>query len=186
MQRSAASHPADTSAGAFAEDVAYYLTQTPRQLPSRYLYDELGSSLFEAICRLPWYPITRAEQHLLQDNRHTISGQLSPVSIVVELGPGSGEKLATLMGDYSEPGLTIHLVDVSTAALDKAKRAVAACSASPIVVHQATYEVGLSEIRPTASSGRTLVIFLGSNIGNFDPPGAGAFLRGVRGTVGSG
>ena len=50
---------AETNTRAFAEDVAYYLTLTPRQLPSQYLYDELGSSLFESICRLPWYPITR-------------------------------------------------------------------------------------------------------------------------------
>jgi uncharacterized SAM-dependent methyltransferase len=75
---------------------------------------------------------------------------------------------------------TIHLVDVSAAALDSARDAVAACSALPIVTHQATYEVGLSEIRPDASKGRTLVMFLGSNIGNFDPPGADAFLGGIR------
>ena len=43
----------------FAVDVHYYLLQSPRQLPSRYFYDELGSALFEAICRLPWYRITR-------------------------------------------------------------------------------------------------------------------------------
>ena len=50
-----------SAAGSFAGDVKYYLTQTPRQLPSRYLYDALGSALFEAICELPWYGITRAE-----------------------------------------------------------------------------------------------------------------------------
>jgi len=49
----------------FASDIAYYLSLTPRQLPSRYLYDDLGSVLFDAICRLPWYPITRAETRLL-------------------------------------------------------------------------------------------------------------------------
>ena len=49
----------------FAADVRYYMTLQPRQLPSRYFYDDLGSSLFEAICRLPWYPITTAERHLL-------------------------------------------------------------------------------------------------------------------------
>ena len=49
----------------FASDVEYYLTLTPRQLPSRYLYDALGSALFEAICQLPWYRITRAERDLL-------------------------------------------------------------------------------------------------------------------------
>ena len=58
----------DSAAGrsaiqAFAGDVEYYLTLTPRQLPSRYLYDALGSALFEAICELPWYRITRAERY---------------------------------------------------------------------------------------------------------------------------
>ena len=46
-------------------DVQYYLTQSPRQLPSRYFYDEVGSPLFEVICRLPWYGVTRAESRLL-------------------------------------------------------------------------------------------------------------------------
>src|SRR5581483_7787362 len=49
----------------FAADVRYYLSLDPRQLPSRYLYDALGSALFEAICWLPWYRITRAEERLL-------------------------------------------------------------------------------------------------------------------------
>src|SRR5258707_748276 len=103
MQRSAASNRTDTGARAFAEDVAYYLTQTPRQLPSRYLYDELGSSLFEAICRLPWYPITRTEQHLLQMHRQAIFDRLKSLSTLVELGPGSGEKLVTLLADRRSP-----------------------------------------------------------------------------------
>jgi uncharacterized SAM-dependent methyltransferase len=50
----------------FASDVQYYLTLQPKQLPSRYLYDDLGSALFEAICRLPWYGITRAEARMLE------------------------------------------------------------------------------------------------------------------------
>jgi L-histidine N-alpha-methyltransferase len=186
MPRFAASNRTEASTRPFAEDVAYYLTLTPRQLPSQYLYDELGSSLFESICRLPWYPITRTEQQLLLVSRRAIFDRLSSVSTVVELGPGSGEKLVTLLEEQSEHDLTVHLVDISAAALDKATRAVVACCALPIVVHQATYEAGLSEISLSASAGRALVMFLGSNIGNFDPPGADAFLRGVRRAVESG
>jgi L-histidine N-alpha-methyltransferase len=183
MPRSTASNRTETNIRAFAEDVAYYLTLTPRQLPSRHLYDELGSSLFEAICRLPWYPITRTEQHLLHVHRRTIFDRLPAISTVVELGAGSGEKLVTLIAGLASRDVTIHLVDVSAAALGKAADAVAACYALPIVTHQATYEVGLSEIRPIVSGGRTLVVFLGSNIGNFDPPGADAFLGGIRASV---
>ena len=186
MQHSAASHRKTDDLLAFAEDVAYYLTLTPRQLPSRYLYDELGSSLFEAICRLPWYRITRTEQGLLAARRREIFAALGPVATVVELGPGSGEKLVTLLTDESARDITVHLVDVSPAALHKATAALASRRTLPVVVHQKTYEAGLAELRTTAASGKTLVVFLGSNIGNFDPPGADAFLRAVRGSLGSG
>src|SRR3954470_18574301 len=81
---------------AFAGDVEYYLALTPRQLPSRYLYDALGSALFEAICELPWYSITRAETRLLAAHAHEVFALADPVR-VVELGSGSGDKLATLL-----------------------------------------------------------------------------------------
>jgi len=86
-----------SAAGSFAGDVKYYLTQTPRQLPSRYLYDALGSALFEAICELPWYGITRAEGRLLACRGREILARVDPLSTLIELGPGSGEKLATLI-----------------------------------------------------------------------------------------
>jgi dimethylhistidine N-methyltransferase len=186
MRPSAASGP--TEAGtAFADDVAYYLAQTPRQLPSRYLYDELGSSLFEAICRLPWYHITRTEQRLLHAHAGGIFGRLRSIASVVELGPGSGEKLATLMAARPEHAVTVHLVDVSPAALQKAAAALTASPSLSIVTHQATYEAGLAAIgRHDPATGRTLVVFLGSNIGNFDPPGVDAFLRSVRAALGEG
>src|SRR6266850_711645 len=76
---------------AFATDVGYYLSQDPRQLPSRYLYDALGSCLFEAICRLPWYPITRAETRLLAAHGAEVFRRIAPLSTIVELGSGSGE-----------------------------------------------------------------------------------------------
>jgi dimethylhistidine N-methyltransferase len=182
MPRSAPLHRSETNLR-FAEDVAYYLTQTPRQLPSRYLYDDLGSSLFEAICRLPWYPITRTEQRLLRLHRRAIFDRLGLVSTIVDLGAGSGEKLLTLMADHSTRDVTVHLVDISAAALDKATSAVTASTALPIVMHQATYEAGLLEVSPSASHGKTLVAFLGSNIGNFDPPGTDAFLATTRGAL---
>ena len=62
---SAASHNVPLADNDFASDVEYHLTLEPRQLPSRYLYDALGSALFDAICELPWYRITRAELGLL-------------------------------------------------------------------------------------------------------------------------
>src|SRR5882672_5229417 len=88
-----------SATGSFAGDVEHYLTQDPRQLPSRYFYDALGSALFEAICRLPWYRITRAELGLLAAHGREIwgRGSAAPFDTVVELGGGSGEKLVTLI-----------------------------------------------------------------------------------------
>src|SRR6187402_3298911 len=81
----------------FARAVRFYLQQTPRQLPSRFLYDALGSALFDAICHLPWYGITRAELRLLRQHAGTIGQALGRGGRVVELGCGNGEKLATLL-----------------------------------------------------------------------------------------
>ena len=66
-----------TPADAFASDVEYYLALDPPQLPSRYLYDALGSVLFEAICELPWYGITRAEFSLLEKHGRRSLAQAS-------------------------------------------------------------------------------------------------------------
>jgi dimethylhistidine N-methyltransferase len=174
---------------AFAGDVDYYLRLTPRQLPSRYFYDPLGSALFEAICELPWYPITRAERALLERHGREILARVDPLSMLVELGPGSGDKLATLVAAGQTPRrtLTVHLVDVSAAALDLASRTVATLDAVDIVTHQATYEAGLAEASAQRSArGRALALFLGSNIGNFDPPGAEEFLRTTRAALAPG
>jgi L-histidine N-alpha-methyltransferase len=67
-------------------------------LPSRALYDALGSALFDAICELPWYPLTRAERRLLHVHRDAIFRSASLPSRVVELGPGNGSKLDLLLG----------------------------------------------------------------------------------------
>jgi dimethylhistidine N-methyltransferase len=185
--KTAGPEPIDSLAG----DVQYYLTLTPRQLPSRYLYDALGSALFEAICELPWYRITKTERALLERHARAIFARVNPLSTLVELGPGSGDKLAALIsaGGARSRRLAVHLVDISAAALDHATRTITALEAVDLVIvpHQATYESGLVEAmaqRPQA--GRALTLFLGSNIGNFDPPGADAFLRGMRASLASG
>jgi L-histidine Nalpha-methyltransferase len=187
MRHSVAPGPSEASRRAFADDVAYALTQSPRQLPSRYLYDELGSSLFEAICRLPWYRVARTEQSLLRAHAGAIFSRLQPISTVVELGPGSGEKLITLLAAGPGRDVTVHLVDVSPAALDKAASVLAALPSLTVIAHQATYEAGLSAVGQSSNAaGGALVVFLGSNIGNFDPPGTDALLRGIHTSLGRG
>ena len=167
----------------FAADVQYYLMQEPRQLPSRYLYDALGSALFEAICRLPWYRITRAESRLLAAHGVDVFRRLGSISAVVELGSGSGDKLRILLeaARSEQSSLNVHLVDVSRSALDASVRVLRSLDAVRVFSHATSYEAGLGEaVRRTDDRGRTLVLFLGSNIGNFDPPGANALLRSVR------
>jgi dimethylhistidine N-methyltransferase len=181
----------DTATARFAEDVQYYLSQTPRQLPSRYLYDALGSALFEAICRLPSYGLTRAETRLLAARGPEVFTLVSPLRHIVELGSGSGEKLALLVSAAESrpaaPGLTLHLIDVSTPALEAASRVLSEFEGVEVVAHHATYEAGLEQARrDLAGGGRALAVFLGSNIGNFDPPGASALLLQIRATLSDG
>jgi L-histidine Nalpha-methyltransferase len=185
MPHSVASKTARADSKPFAEDVEYYLSLTPRQLPSRYLYDDLGSALFEAICRLPWYGITRIEQELLARHAPKIFARLAPLSTLVELGPGSGEKLALMLTAAADRfhAITVHLVDVSPSALAMAAQTLDRLAGVRVVTHEARYEAGLAEVTGAERSGRTLVLFLGSNIGNFDPPGADAFLRSIRASL---
>jgi dimethylhistidine N-methyltransferase len=172
----------------FATDAGYYLRLDPRQLPSRYLYDALGSALFEAICRLPWYPLTRAEARLLQTHGREIFEASPPVSTIVELGPGDGAKLAGLIEQAGprRSALTLHLIDVSASALEAARNRLERLSEVQIVAHHTTYEEGLQAFRHERPYGRALALFHGSNIGNFDPPGCEAFLRAVRRALGRG
>jgi len=172
-----------TSVEQFAADVKYYLSLTPRQLPSRYFYDDLGSALFESICRLSWYTITRAETRLLAAHGDDVFRRLPALAHVVELGPGSGEKLRTLLQAVSQRRpLDVHLIDVSASALANAAQNIGNVGDVRVITHQATYDSGLREAL-THRAGRTLVAFLGSNIGNFDPPGASAFLQNIRASL---
>jgi dimethylhistidine N-methyltransferase len=169
----------------FAADVHYYLSLAPRQLPSRYFYDELGSALFDAICALPWYGVTRAETRLLAEHGRAILGRLPGLTTIIELGPGSGAKLATLVesGQRDVDRLDLRLVDISPSALDLAARTLAALPNVHISTYEAPYESGLVQAAGDTAAGRALALFLGSNIGNFDRPGAEAFLRGIRASV---
>jgi uncharacterized SAM-dependent methyltransferase len=199
-----------TLISAFAEDVRHYLQLSPRQLPSMYLYDALGSALFDAICELPWYAITRAEMRVLEQHRSEIFAHLPGVTRLVELGPGDGRKLKTLVEATSEP-LIAHLVDVSDGALARAAHTLSDALNLRVVTHQAPFEDGLDAIMRVEddalrveddalrveddalrvdddalreqSGDPTLVLFLGSNIGNFDQRGSAALLKRIAASL---
>lgn len=175
--------------GEFAADVARDLRRTPKQIQSKYLYDELGSALFEAICRLPWYRITRAESRLLVQHAPAIVAAVGDEATLVELGCGSGAKLALLadaMRRRERPS-RVHLVDVSSAALDLSARTLGRYEQMSIVGHRTTYEQGLQEVaRQRTARESLLVLLLGSNIGNFDPPAGHGFLASIHASLAAG
>jgi dimethylhistidine N-methyltransferase len=168
----------------FATDVRRDLQLTPKQLQSKYLYDPLGSSLFEAICRLPWYRITRAEHRLLIAHADEIVAALdAEPTTIVELGCGSGEKLAVLAEALQRAGgsARVHIIDISSQALEQTEQRLTRLEHVSVVGHQSTYEVGLRHAAAARDGrGSMLVLLLGSNIGNFDAPAALTFLRRIR------
>ena len=173
----------------FVADVRADLSHSPKQLQSKYLYDALGSSLFDAICRLPWYRITRSESALLARHADAIVASIGRKDgTIVELGCGSGEKLVLLAEALQARGASahVHLIDISPQAIEHTEQRLTRLHLS-VVGHQSTYEEGLRQATAARrGDGRMLVLLLGSNIGNFDTPAAHAFLRRIRATVAPG
>ena len=174
--------PATTGAGhdeALARDVVEGLTSRPKRLAAKYLYDALGSQLFEAICELPWYPITRGERALLVRERDAILARLDDPATLVELGGGNGEKLGILAAGLAEQGraATIHLIDISATALARASQVVARHPSVVVRGHRASYADGLrAAVGELAPDRAAMVLFLGSNIGNLARDEADRFL----------
>lgn len=177
---------AEPRAGSFAGDVARDLSRPEKQLQSKYLYDALGTRLFEAICRLPWYRITRAEVSLLSRHASEIADALRDPLTLTELGPGDGIKLALIVQALvrrPRPIVT-HLIDISQTALDQTERRLERYEGVSVVGHRTTYESGLRRVAAErAPDSVLLVLFLGSNLGNFDPGAARDFLGAIRGTL---
>lgn len=166
-----------------AADVKAGFAKTPRSLPPKYFYDELGSRLFDAICRLPWYRITAAETRLLRRAAPAVARALRGPVRAVELGSGSGEKLAVvvqaLRSGRKQPD--VHVVDLSAAAVSASLARLAKIPGVTATGHRAAYERGLADATAARrGAGACLVLFLGSNIGNFDPPDAARLLAVVR------
>jgi L-histidine Nalpha-methyltransferase len=174
----------------FAADVERDLELAPKQLQSKYLYDALGSSLFEAICRLPWYRITRSETDLLARHAASVVAALGDgEGTIVELGCGSGEKIVLLAEALERRGASahVHLIDISSQALEQSEQRLNRLRHVSVVGHWSTYEEGLrTAVAARHPDSTILVLLLGSNIGNFDPPAAAQFLDRIRATVAQG
>src|SRR5438874_8864415 len=167
----------------FAADVRESLTKPgQRELPSKYLYDEVGSALFEAICLLPEYGLTRADTRLLQEYSADIISRIPSPVRVAELGSGSGKKTRWILEALSRRQLTYYYpIEISPHALAACEKELAQIDLVSVVGHEQPYLEGLR----TVAEGRgerdhLLVLFLGSTIGNFDRDAGEEFLSEMR------
>lgn len=174
-----------TSAISFAEEVRAGLTATPKTLPPKYFYDALGSHLFEAICQLPEYYLTRAETEIFQRHAAEIVSAVPQLTSLAEFGSGSAVKSRFLLAAQlkRQPELHYQPIDISPEILTQ--------SAADLLEHHAGLSITgyvcdyLQQMPPLErrADGRVLVLFLGSNIGNYTPAEARHVLRQIRQTM---
>jgi L-histidine Nalpha-methyltransferase len=167
----------------FAAEVWVGLTKSGQKtLPSVYLYDELGSALFEAITKLPEYGLTRADERLLTTYARAIARRLDlRPAHVAELGSGSGRKTRPLLQALLAEGheLVYYPIDISASALEACRLELSTVAA--VVPLESRYLDGLMQVTLRREEGEPLlVMFLGSTIGNFDREEATRFLESVR------
>ena len=153
-----------------------------RELPSKYLYDEVGSALFETICVLPEYGLTRADTRLLQKYANEIVGRLSSPIHVAELGSGSGKKTRWILEALSHRQRTYYFpIEISPSALEACAKELGNIDLVSMVGYEQPYLDGLRSVAWRRDRGQhLLVLFLGSTIGNFDREAGEQFLREVR------
>ena len=167
----------------FAADIRTGLAKAgQKELPSKYLYDTLGSRLFDVIVELPEYGLTRADERLLRANAHEIVRRIPGDVILCELGSGSGRKTRWILEALSRRRHTSYFpIEISPAALAVCRRELADIPSVGIVGLEREYLDGLLEVAARRREGqRILVLFLGSTIGNFSYPADGNFLRDIR------
>jgi L-histidine Nalpha-methyltransferase len=167
----------------FALEVSAGLTKPgQKELPSKYLYDPVGTALFDVICELPEYGLTRSEERLLQLHAREIVDQLPRPVVVAELGSGTGRKTRLLLEALSRWQSTwYHPIEISPAALAILRRELRDINSISIVGFEREYLDGLREAAARrAPDEHLMVLFLGSNIGNFDGSAGSDFLRDLR------
>src|ERR1700749_3568471 len=167
----------------FAVDVRDGLTRTgQKELPSKYLYDDVGSALFEVICHLPEYGLTRADERLLRRHASEVVDRIAGPVAVAELGSGSGRKTRYLLEAFCRRQRTSYYpIEISHSALVMCQRELSDIDAISIVGFEREYLDGLLEVAARRKAGQHLfVLFLGSTIGNFDRAAGIRFLSEVR------
>jgi dimethylhistidine N-methyltransferase len=168
----------------FAGDVRAGLTATRKVLLPQYFYDALGSALFGAICELPEYYVTRAETEILTLRADEIAGAFGSPVRLVELGSGYARKTRLLFDALlaRQPELEYAPIDIDPHVLKESGRELlTAYSRLRISAVAADFhDVAGAFAALPSSSDRTIVLFLGSTIGNLDPADAATLLREIR------
>ena len=167
-----------------AEVRAGLMRDGQKELPSKYLYDSVGSALFEVICTLPEYGLTRADERLLQTYSGEIVSRLKTPVVVAELGSGTGKKTRCILEALSSlqhSSYSYFPIEISASALTSCKRELGDIDYVSIVGLEREYLDGLLEVAARRKpEQQLLVLFLGSTIGNFEHPADEKFLREVR------
>ncbi len=177
--------PAEKRLVRFARDVAAGIAGSPKRLPCCYFYDRLGSQLFEAICELPEYYLTRAEAAILRAHADEVAAMFPSPADLIELGSGSAAKTRLLIEAFLQRHPTQRYVplDICRTVLEESSLDLLRTFPTlEILAIAGEYHEGLEHLR-VAADRRKLVLWLGSNIGNMERAEAARFLGRVRGTL---
>jgi dimethylhistidine N-methyltransferase len=163
----------------FLRDVLAGLERQPRMLPCKYFYDQRGSQLFDLICQTPEYYPTRKEIQILADHAENIAGVLGSGVVLVEYGSGTSAKTRVLL-DHLRPPLKYVPVDISAehlfASAHQLRQSYPALDVFPLA---ADFTRSISRRALPGRSGRVIVFFSGSTLGNFDPARARRLLQDI-------
>jgi len=169
-----------------ALEVRVGLGAARKELPCRFFYDAEGSRIFEEICALDEYYLTRAEDEILARHAAGIVASVARDAVVVELGSGAATKTRRVLEAHLERGGTpsFAMIDISSSALRDSARELHAVFPG-LAVHgvAAEYQDGI-ELLAAEKRAPWLVLWLGSNVGNFDRESAARFLARVRSRLG--
>ncbi len=169
----------------FSDDVKKGLTSELKYLPFVYFYDHIGSQLFEKICELPEYYLTRTETDILEANANDIVSKFTEKTVLVELGSGSSVKTRILIEAFLERQSLAHYtpIDVSHQMLEESS-----CSllekypGLEINAIVARYNEGIDQLNIQTDQ-QNLITWLGSSIGNFDRSEVTTLLQHIQGIM---
>jgi L-histidine Nalpha-methyltransferase len=170
----------------FRKETLAGLSASPRSLPCKFFYDDRGAQLFQKICDLPEYYITRTELEILRLKGAEIARSLGPGVELIGLGTGAGTKTRILLEEMDHPAVYIP-IDISKEQLQRSVARFARVFPNlQILPICADYLEPFELPLPRRPSNRSVVYFPGSTIGNFDPAAAIVFLRRLAELVGDG